>query len=132
VMRSAAVFVLAFLIFNLIRRKIAKPSSIFLLIFVVLSYAYGISKIIDPAEILHFFEYGVLGFLIFKALNLDLPDLYSYIFALVLASIFGWIDEGIQNLLPNRYYSNGDVFLNSVSSALGLVFVYIFKRENDR
>ena len=80
-----------------------------------------------PEERLHFLEYGVVAALIYLALRerrvqfaasgTDSADILArlppFATALVLTGIFGWIDEGIQALLPNRFYDIRDVFFNA-------------------
>lgn len=51
----------------------------------------------------------------------------AYVGAFLLTTLFGWIDECIQAILPNRYYQTSDILLNAVSGLLGLVLVYIFE-----
>jgi len=48
-------------------------------------------------------EYGILALLVLKAIQIDVPKPASYGYAFVIVSAFGWIDEGIQYLLPNFY-----------------------------
>ena len=108
----------------------AKFSSYLIFSFVLLAYIYGIVTIQYPEEKIHFIEYGILAFLLFRAIRLDIQKQpVAYVYAFLLITIFGWIDEGIQYLLPNRYYQVEDVILNSVSGGLGLLLVFICKRE---
>lgn len=103
--------------------------SYFLLLGVLLCYLYGLVKIEYPEEKIHFLEYGFLAYLIYRALRLDYSKILSYTGAFILTTVLGWIDEGIQHILPNRYYQNEDVFLNSVSGVLALLLIFIFERE---
>ena len=112
-----------------LRRGFRKVSSYFLCLLVVFCYAYGVSKVRFPAEKIHFLQYGFLAYLIYRALRLDVKRPLAYIFSFILTGVFGWIDEGIQNFLPNRYYELVDVQLNCICAALGLSLVYIFERE---
>lgn len=75
-----------------------------------------------PEEKIHLLEYGVLAFLIFRALRLDINERPAFFWALVLGFLFGWGDEGIQYLLPNRYYQLKDVLLNGLGCVFGLAF----------
>ena len=38
--------------------------------------------------------------------------------ALVISIALGWIDEGIQSLLPNRVYDNMDVLFNALAATI--------------
>lgn len=77
---------------------------------------------ISPTERTHLFEYGVVAALIYQALSerirngrrVVLPSLVTILLTVAL----GWIDEGIQRLLPNRVYDLRDVGTNAVA-ALG-------------
>ena len=42
------------------------------------------------------------------------------VLALVAAVALGWLDEGLQALIPNRVYDNFDVVRNSVAAAAGI------------
>ena len=111
---------------------IRSVSSFVLLALVLSAYLYGLIVISYPEEKIHFVEYGILAYLIYRALSLDTSKVLTYTGAFLLTSAFGWIDEGIQHILPNRYYQNADVLLNSVSGLLGLILVYIFQREIEK
>ncbi len=70
----------------------------------------------------HLFEYGLVAALVHEALlerrangrRVPVPALL----ALVLAVLLGWLDEGIQALLPNRVYDLRDVFFNTVAAGM--------------
>ena len=72
----------------------------------------------------HLFEYGIVGVLIYQALSersgngrrVPVPA----VLALVVTALVGWIDEGIQAVLPNRVYDNFDVFSNVVAAVIGI------------
>ena len=108
---------------------IRKASTCFFLLLVAAVYLLGWKFVPIVEERVHFIEYGVLSFLIYQALALDFKDRHAYFLAFVIASLVGVGDEGIQHLLPNRYYQFQDICLNSVSSALGLVLVSVLQRE---
>src|SRR3989344_7541905 len=99
-----------------------------LLLLAISGYAYGLVTIPYPEEKIHFIEYGILAYLIFRALQLDQGARAAYAGAFALTAALGWGDEGIQHLLPNRYYQTSDVVLNAVSGLLGLILVYVFQR----
>jgi VanZ family protein len=100
------------------------------LVLIGLCYAYGLATIAYPEEKIHFIEYGILAFLIYRAMRLSLARPGAYIGAFFLTGISGWVDEGIQHLLPNRYYQLEDVLLNAVSGALGLALLFLFERRS--
>ena len=81
-----------------------------------------------PQERLHLVEYGALALLLRAAIaesvlrrpagrrvsNVD-------VWALGAATAIGWIDEGVQGILPNRIYDLRDVAFNALAAALALV-----------
>lgn len=72
----------------------------------------------------HLFEYGIVAVLIYQALSerarngrrVPAPA----VLALVAAVALGWLDEGLQALIPNRVYDNFDVVRNGVAAAIGI------------
>ena len=81
-------------------------------------------------EKLHFVEYGVLAGLIYAALlerrARRLSDSgagwrwWPELLAILLTSAFGWGDEGIQAVLPNRVYELRDVGLNVAAAVVAV------------
>ncbi len=123
-------FFVIFIVLIFVRKKhIRKMSTYFLFFLVMAGYFLGMTLLSIPEERLHFIEYGVLVFLIYRALVLDFKNGQSYFAAFVITSFVGLGDEGIQYLLPNRYYQLKDVCLNSASAALGLALVYVIHRD---
>ncbi len=109
--------------------RITKYSSYFILGIVLCSYIYGLVTIQNPEEKIHFVEYGILAYLVFQAIDVDIQKPIVYGYAFLLTALFGWMDERIQYILPNRYYQTEDVILNCISGALGLLLVFVIKRE---
>ncbi|MDE2752303.1 MAG: VanZ family protein [Gemmatimonadota bacterium] len=72
----------------------------------------------------HLFEYGIVAVLIYQALSERAQNGRRVpapaVLALVAAALLGWLDEGIQALIPNRVYDNFDVVRNSVAAAIGI------------
>lgn len=91
-------------------------AAVYLMIFVRMSI---------PEERTHLFEYGLVAVLIYQALverrrngrSVRAPALS----AVVATAILGWLDEGIQSLLPNRVYDLVDVGFNALA---GLIAVF--------
>lgn len=97
---------------------------------IALASVYGwllINLSTSPAERLHLLEYGLLGFLIFRALLLDASTGRAYILAWIIATLIGLGDEGVQWILPTRVFEWADVALNAASSGLGLVAVALLR-----
>lgn len=78
---------------------------------------------LSPVEVkLHCVEYGILGALLYLAL-VERAGRWAVPGAILLTGAAGWLDEGIQYLLPNRWYDLDDVALNAISGALGAAVV---------
>ncbi|MBS3819862.1 VanZ family protein [bacterium] len=71
-----------------------------------------------PAEVIHFLEYGLLGFFLFKALRYRIQDPTIYITATLLVLLVGTLDECFQWITPQRMWDFRDVGLNVLSGAL--------------
>lgn len=73
----------------------------------------------------HLFEYGIVAVLVYQALSerahngrrVPVPA----VLALVVTALLGWLDEGIQALLPNRVYDNFDVLSNVIAALIAIV-----------
>ncbi|KAA3660467.1 MAG: VanZ family protein [Chloroflexi bacterium] len=70
----------------------------------------------------HLFEYGLVAALVHEALierekngRLVPPPA---VIALVISILLGWLDEGIQLILPNRVYDFRDVIFNTVAAVM--------------
>lgn len=80
-----------------------------------------------PQERLHLVEYGALALLIRMAIAesaavRQLGNRVSNVdvWALGIATAIGWLDEGVQGILPNRMYDLRDVAFNALAAALAL------------
>jgi len=77
------------------------------------------------AERTHLFEYGLLGVLVYQALaervrggrHVPAPA----VLAVLLTASVGWLDEGIQSLLPNRVYDLVDVAFNAAAALMSVL-----------
>lgn len=92
-------------------------------------YLLGLNIITIPEEKVHFVQYGVLAFFIYKASKESFPRLTAYVISFVLTSFFGVIDECIQHFLPTRFFGWKDIYLNAASAALALGLVFSLERE---
>lgn len=78
--------------------------------------------IATPEERTHLFEYSLVAALVHEALlerrengrRVPAPAML----ALIISILLGWLDEGIQALLPNRHYDIIDVAFNSLAAAM--------------
>lgn len=91
---------------------------------VVAVYAMAFLRFAAPAERTHLFEFGVIAVLIYLALlerrangvTVRAPAVTAF----VSAAALGWIDEGVQAILPNRFFDPVDLGFNT-AAALGAV-----------
>lgn len=90
-----------------------------------------------PEERLHLVQYGLLGVLLYAALGeraraapraIGLALRRPAPTAVALATLLGWIDEGIQKLLPTRVYDLRDVGLNALAATLAVTLVAALAR----
>lgn len=71
-----------------------------------------------PEEAIHFLEYGLLGFLLFRALSFSIKDKSIYFSSLFIGSLVGIGDEFLQWVIPNRYWDFRDIAFNVFGVAL--------------
>ncbi len=86
----------------------------------------------DPAHRTHLFEYGLVAVLIYQALaerrrgggRVRAPAAL----ALGLTVLLGWLDEGIQWILPNRVYDIVDVGFNALAGFMAIAASLVLAR----
>ncbi len=71
-----------------------------------------------PEAAVHFLQYGLLGYFLFRALSLSIKDKSIYPAALLIGSLIGTFDEIIQWAVPGRYWDLQDVGLNAIAVGL--------------
>ncbi len=80
---------------------------------------------ITPEERTHLFEYGVVATLIHQALlerQRNGDSVFSpALFAIFATALLGWLDEGIQAILPNRVYDIRDVGFNALAGLMAII-----------
>ncbi|MBV9080047.1 MAG: VanZ family protein [Elusimicrobia bacterium] len=92
------------------------------LVGVVVAYASVARHVRLPEEQVHFIQYGLVGVLFFRAVSLhERRRPVAFALALVIAVVAGALDEFIQGHVPNRHYDPRDIYLDAVSSFLGLL-----------
>ncbi len=84
-----------------------------------------------PEEKIHFVEYGVLAYFIFNALSVDFKLIASASATFFLTAMIGLGDEGIQHILPKRYFDWNDVILNAYSGGLGTILTIVSQRKKE-
>ena len=72
----------------------------------------------------HLFEYGLVAMLIYQALTERRRNgrrvAFPALSAVVATALLGWLDEGIQALLPNRVYDLRDVGFNAIAGLMAV------------
>lgn len=82
----------------------------------------------NPGEKIHMFQYGVLGWLLFKALKLhfDTRSKWLYLAGGLACLSAGALDEVIQGMLPNRTFTLHDIVVNGLSGVIVQLYVYFY------
>lgn len=88
-----------------------------------LAYAFGLSRLKLSIERIHFVEYGLLSIFVFRALRHHLKNKSAYVWSGIAVFCFGFLDEGIQYMLPTRVYDTRDVIVNGIAGILGLLLI---------
>ena len=96
---------------------------VFIIIFCMMFY---LEK--NPGEKIHMLQYGIFGWLLYKALNLHIKNTSTrlYLIGGVTCLIAGALDEVIQAFLPNRYFTWHDVFINGISGVMVQLYIYYY------
>lgn len=123
---------ISILIYLIYYKKKARISSYLWLLIVTILYIQAFNSLNEfPIEKIHLIEYGVLGFLVFKALKNDLKDLSIYIWSGLIIFYVGIIDETVQWITPNRVGTIEDVWLNVKSGILVLMLIELVIRPRE-
>jgi hypothetical protein len=91
------------------------------LVLVAGAYVGVVWPMTSPEEKLHFIEYGAVALLADAAAPGRWPALRRFVAAALFTAAAGWVDEGIQALLPNRYYDLRDVGFNATAGLMALI-----------
>jgi hypothetical protein len=99
---------------------------------VTASYLMVWFRIESPEERTHLFEYGLVAVLIYEALTERLRHgrrVPSPAFlAVLVTALLGWLDEGIQAVLPNRFYDIRDVGFNALAGLMAIAATLVLAR----
>ncbi len=117
------------------RLSILRPGRRTLVAAAVVAIAYLLLLVavpMMPEERLHFLQYGTVAVLVYLALrerhSHRAGRVSPFLAAAVLTASLGWVDEGIQAVLPNRYYDLRDVAFNSAAGVLALVSLKLIEK----
>lgn len=88
-------------------------------------YAMVLVRMGLPEERTHLFEYGLVAVLIFYALterrDNGRPVRAPAILAVLATTLVGWLDEGIQWVMPTRVYDWVDVGFNALAALMAVL-----------
>jgi VanZ family protein len=122
---AAIATVLFALLYLLIFRFRVRSFSQYVWLFAVsgvsLYFVYTLRKY--PVEAIHLLEYGLLAYLVFKALCHKVRDRTIYIDTVLIVLIIGAVDEYLQWLIPTRVGSYKDVAINAMAGLLSIIAV---------
>lgn len=118
-----AATVMLWLIFRDARNR--SPRTMLTLIAVAIAYALVIYPMKSPEEKIHFIEYGVVALLANAAAPREWSARKRFVLCALFVAAAGWIDEGIQALLPSRFYDLRDVAFNAAAGLMALVALAI-------
>jgi hypothetical protein len=75
---------------------------------------------------IHFVEYGILGFLCFRAVRSEHGPVRRAAYAMVAVFAIGFLDEAIQGLLANRYYALRDIVIDLMAGFLPILGILLW------
>ena len=94
-------------------------------------------KVPNPYELTHLPEYAIMSVLILQAIKElegkrreKVSERNVYFQAAMITGVLGTIDELYQGVLPMRYFTWYDIFLNGLGGILGLTFFWGITRES--
>jgi hypothetical protein len=119
---SGSVILLYFLIFRLKVRRISQYIWILICAGLYLFNTVQLDK--HPEEAIHFLEYGILSYFIFRALGRSVRDTTVYISAFFFVSFIGTMDEFLQWMMPQRFWDFNDIGLNVFAGGVCLLGIW--------
>jgi hypothetical protein len=121
---TAAAAAIAWLIFRNGRNRSVR--TILGLLAVAAAYAVVILPMQSPEEKIHFIEYGGVALLAHASAPSRWQATKRFIVCALFVAAAGWVDEGIQALLPSRFYDLRDVAFNAAAGLMALTALAIF------
>lgn len=91
------------------------------------TYLMAFLRFANPTERTHLVEFGVVAVLLYLALHErranGAPVRAPAVLAFAIAAVLGLIDEGIQALLPNRFFDPVDIAFNVSAAFMAIAVV---------
>ena len=120
-----AFFVMLVAMAGLALKRRPAGREIWVVLGVVAVYAMALGRIGIAEERGHLFEYGLVAVLVYQALSERVRGgrrvRAPAALAVVATALLGWLDEGIQLLLPNRVYDIRDVGFNALAALMAVL-----------
>jgi hypothetical protein len=131
---TLAVLVLIYIVYKLKSKENLTRTIIYFFLYAISIVHYYMILSLKPLEVVHFFQYFILVFLLGQSLD---PQRKQFRFGLILfiASIVGTIDELAQYyiLSPGHYHIDfNDIYLNLLSVIGGCLIYYGFKNPPEQ
>ena len=123
-----AAAVILWLIFRDARRRTWR--SVLSLLAVTCVYAAVIYPMQSPEEKIHFIQYGGVAALAYASTPPRWTKARRFVLCALFVAAAGWIDEGIQALLPSRYYDLRDVAFNAAAGLMALAALAVCSRRD--
>lgn len=100
---------------------------------VLMAASVGLMKfqLQTPAEAIHFFEYGILSFFLFRACSHHIRDWLVYPISVFLLIMIASADEFLQWMMPGRYWDFRDIRLNLLAGMVVQAFIALVVRPSD-
>jgi len=112
------------------RLKIKSFSNYTWILIIAGIYIYFTLKLPNTIETVHFLEYGLLSYLMFKALSNHIKNKSIYFTATLFVLLVGTFDEILQWITPHRMWDFHDVWFNALSG--GLFQILLWKGINPK
>ena len=109
-------------VIHLLRVRMSLRSYVWLLAISAIFVKYT-TELTSPEESFHFIEYGLLGFLAYRALCHRIRDVSIYFIGAILCAVIGTVDELLQWITPGRFWGLRDIWLNGFAGALTQVAI---------
>lgn len=77
-----------------------------------------------PEEAIHFIEYGLLSYFLFRALNHRIHDRTIYLTSAFFVLLAGTTDEFLQWMMPKRFWDYRDVGFNVIAGGIFLLGIW--------
>lgn len=126
---AAAICVLAVIALS---KPLRSPRVLAVVLVAAGAYAAVIWPMESIEEKVHFLEYGLVALLAHEAAPDRLKGVVRFVSVALFVVAAGWLDEGIQALLPSRHYDLRDVGFNAAAGFMALATLALIRRAGAR